>query len=346
MDRGIRVARWAVFAVILVAAGVMGRPAAAAEFYAGKTLDFMIGADVGGGHDIYARLLARHLPRYIPGSPAIVPKNLPGAGSGRAAAFIASVAPKDGTVIGAVFPGVVVGPLLEDRGQTLFDPTQFAYLATADSGTRVCATYQTSKVKTFADALQQKVILGATAAGGSTRDYAALLKNVAGMKVELVSGYKGTADILLAMERGEVDGICGWDWSSLRSQKSEWLRDGKLNLIVQMGLEPEADLTARGVPEVWTYVKDEEARRVVELVVSQQIFSRPYIAPPGTPAEQVKTLRAAFAATLQDKQLREEAEKLRLDITPSPGERLQEVVQKLYATPKNIVERAKEAIKP
>jgi tripartite-type tricarboxylate transporter receptor subunit TctC len=345
MDRRRFNARLGIAAALSVAAGCAA-PAAAADFYAGKTIDFVIGADVGGGHDIYARLIARHLPRHIPGNPAIVPKNMPGAGSGRAAAHIFSVAPKDGTTIGAVFPGVVINPLLEDRGQPLYDPTKFAYLATADSGTRVCATFHTSKVKTFEDALKENVILGATAAGGSTRDYVGLLKNTVGMKAELVSGYKGTADIQLAMERGEVDGLCGWDFSSLKSQKGDWLREGKLNILVQMGLEPEAELTKRGVPEVWKFVKDEDTRKVIELVISQQIFSRPYIAPPGTPAEQVKTLRAAFTAALQDKQLLEEAEKLRLDITPSPGERLQDVVQKLYASPKNIVERAKEAIKP
>jgi tripartite-type tricarboxylate transporter receptor subunit TctC len=339
-------APWRLAVAVTVAAAACAAPAAAADFYAGKTIDFVIGADVGGGHDIYARLLARHLPRYIPGSPAIVPKNLPGAGSGRAAAHIASVAPKDGTAIAAVFPGVVVGNLLEERPQTLFDPTKFEYLATADSGTRVCATFQTSKVKTFKDSQSQKVILGATAAGGSTRDYVGMLKNMLGMKAELVTGYKGTADILLAMERGEVDGLCGWDFSSLKSQKGDWLRDGKLNILVQMGLEPEAELTQRGVPEVWTFVKDEDTRKVIELVISQQIFSRPYIAPPGTPAEQVKILRAAFMAALQDKQLLDEAGKLRLDVTPSPGDRLQDVVQKLYATPKAIVDRAKEAIKP
>lgn len=338
--------RFAISLTGLLATTPAGSMASAADYYAGKTIELVIGADVGGGHDIYARLLARHLVRHIPGSPTIVPKNLPGAGSARAAGFIASVAPKDGTAIAAVFPGVVVGPLLDDRGQSQYDPTKLLYLATADSGTRICATFANSKTKTFEDALQQKTILGASAAGGSTRDYAALLKNTTGMKAEIVSGYKGTNDILLAMERGEVDGLCGFDWSSLKAQKPDWVRDKRLNLLVQLGLEPEPELTTLGVPEVWNFIKDEGTRKVVELVVSQQIFSRPYIAPPGTPDEQLKTLRAAFMATLKDKQLRDEAERLRIDISPFPGEKLQEIVERLYATPKAIVERAKEAIKP
>ena len=343
MKKDLKAVAWLVG---IMATGIVSLPAASADFYAGKTIEFVIGADVGGGYDIYARTLARHLPRYIPGNPTIVPKNLPGAGSGRAASQIASVAPKDGTSIGALFPGVIVAPLLEARTQANFDPTKLVYLASADSGTRVCATFHASKIKTFEDAQKQKTIVGASAAGGSTRDYAAFLKKLAGMQAEIVSGYKGTADILLAMERGEVDGICGQDWSSLKSQKPDWIRDNKLNLLVQMGIEPDAELSKKGVPEVWKFVKDDETRQVIELIVAQQIFGRPYIAPPGTPAEQVKTLRGAFMATMQDKQFLEEAEKARIDIAPSSGEKVQDVVLKLYAAPKNIVERAKDAIQP
>lgn len=335
-----------IWLVGLMAAGIVSSPAPAADFYAGKTIEFLIGADVGGGYDIYARTLARHLPRHIPGNPTVVPKNLPGAGSGRAASQIASVAPKDGTSIGALFPGVIVAPLLEARAQSTFDPTKLVYLASADSGTRICATFHTSKVKTFEDARKQKTILGASAAGGSTRDYAAFLKKLTGMQAEIVSGYKGTADILLAMERGEVDGLCGQDWSSLKSQKPDWIRDNKMNLLVQLGIEADPDLTQKGVPEVWKFVKDDETRQIIELIVAQQIFGRPYVAPPDTAPEQVKTLRAAFMATMQDKQFLEEAEKARIDITPSSGERVQDVVQKLYAAPKNIVDRAKDAIQP
>ena len=320
--------------------------ARAADFYAGKTIDLIIGGNAGGGYDTYARAFARHLRRHIPGNPTIVPKNMPGASSGRAAAHIATVAPRDGTVIGALFPGVIVAPLLEVRSQSVFDPTKVVYLASADSGTRICATHHTSKIKTFEDALKSKVILGASAAGGSTRDYAAFLKNLTGMKAEVVSGYKGTVDILLAMERGEVDGLCGLDWSSLKSQKPDWLRDKQINILVQTGLDPEPELTERGVPEVWKFVKDDETRQIIELIVAQQIFGRPYIAPPGTPAEQVKTLREAFMATLQDKEFLEEAEKARIDVTPSPGEKVQDMVLKLYASPKHVIERAKEAIQP
>jgi tripartite-type tricarboxylate transporter receptor subunit TctC len=344
MHRSLLRARLALCLAVLMAAAAS--PACAADFYAGKTIDLIIGGNAGGGYDIYARAFARHLPRYIPGNPSIIPKNMPGVSSGRAAAHIATVAPKDGTVIAALFPGVIVAPLLDVRSEALFDPTKVIYLASADSGTRVCATHVTSKIKTFEDAQKNKVIMGASAAGGSTRDYAAFVKNLTGVKAEIVTGYKGTVDIFLAMERGEVDGLCGLDWSSLKSQKPDWVRDNKINILVQTGLDAEPELTERGVPEVWKFVKDDETRQVIELIVAQQIFGRPYIAPPGTPPEQVKTLRDAFMAAMRDKQFLEEAEKARIDIAPSSGEKVQEVVLKLYAAPKHIVDKAKDAIQP
>jgi tripartite-type tricarboxylate transporter receptor subunit TctC len=333
-----------VISVIVLAFATAG-PAPAADYFAGKTIEFVAGSDVGGGYDIYTRAIARHIARHIPGSPAIVVKNMPGAGSARAAQYISAVAPKDGTSIGAVFPGVVMGPLLDERAERMFDPTKFTFIGTADSGTRVCATFQNSATKTFADALRQKTRMGSSALGASTRDYVVFKKKTAGASFDLVMGYKGTADILLAMERGEVDGLCGWDWSSVKSQRSEWLRDGKLNLLVQVGLEPDAELTRRNVPSLWSFIKSDDDRKAIELIVSQQQFQRPYIAPPGVPAEQAGTLRAAFDATMKDAQFLEDAAKTRIDINALSGAKVQELVEKIYATPKGVVDRAKELLK-
>ena len=327
----------------MVAAAV---PASAADFYAGKTIDFVIGADIGGGYDIYARLLARHLARHIPGNPAIVPKNQPGAASGRAAAFIYSVAPKDGTVIGAVFPGVVMGALLDDRAQPLFDPTKFQYLASAHNATRLCITHERSRIKTFEDAQRQKTIMGASAISGSTRDYANMHRKTGGAQFELVSGYKGSADILLAMERGEVDGLCGYDWTSLKSQRPDWVRSKTVNILLQTALEPEEELTRLGVPSIWSTIKSDDDKKAVELVIGQQMFGRPYLAPPGVPAEQIRTLRAAFAATMRDKEFLADAEKTRVDVVPTEGEKVQQSIERIYATPKHIAERAKELVRP
>jgi tripartite-type tricarboxylate transporter receptor subunit TctC len=329
-----------------VIACLMTAPAQAADFYAGKGIDFLVGGDVGGGYDIYARVVGRHLNRFIPGNPIVVIKNQPGAGSGRAATYLYGVAPKDGSVIGAVFPGVIMGPLLDDRAQALFDPTKFQYLGSADNATRVCISHQRSRVRSFDDTLKQKAIMGASAAGGSTRDYINMLKRATGSMFELVAGYKGTADIFLAMERGEVDGMCGLDWASLKSQRPDWVRDKTVNLLAQVNLEPEAELVRLGVPQIWNFIKSEDDKKAVELIIGQQVFGRPYLAPPGVSAEPIKILRAAFAATMQDKDFLADAERTRIDVVPTPGEKVQQLVERLYATPKATVERSKDLIKP
>jgi tripartite-type tricarboxylate transporter receptor subunit TctC len=331
---------------LAVAVTLMAHSASAAEYYAGKSIDLLIGAPPGGGYDIYARALARHYGRHIPGQPTIVSKNMPGAGSARAAGFISTIAPKDGTAIAGIMPGAVMGPLLDEKAEALFDPTKVNYLGTANNGTRVCVSRKNSKIKTFDDALTQKVAFGGVSTNDSTRDYGFLHKRTAGAQYDVVTGYSGTAEIALAMERGEIDGACGWDWSSFKSQRPDWLRDNKVNVLLQVGLEPNAELTRMGVPSVLKYVKNEEDRRVVELVISQQVFQRSYIAPPGLAAEPLETLRTAFDATMTDKQLLDDAERIRIDISALSGAKVQELVQKLYTTPKDIVAKARRAITP
>jgi tripartite-type tricarboxylate transporter receptor subunit TctC len=330
----------------LASAALVAGPAAAADYYSGKTIELVVGGDVGGGYDIYARAVARHLAGHIPGSPTIVVKNMPGAGSTRAGIYISSVAPKDGTSIGAMMPGAIIGPLLDDKPNLQFDPTKVLYVGTADSGVRVCATYGTSKIKTFEDAQKQKTVLGASSAGGATRDYAYLHNHTAGTKFEVVSGYKGTVDVALAMERGEVDGMCGWDWSSVKSQKSDWVSEKKVNVLAQVSLEPLDELTERGVPHIWKFVPKEDDRKVAELVVSQQVFQRSYIAPPQTPAEVLGILRTAFDATMKDPAFLADAEKIKISISPINGGKVQDLIARLYSTPKEFVERAKLVIKP
>ena len=243
-------------------------------------------------------------------------------------------------------PGAILDRILSDGAKANFDPSKFIYLASADSGTRVCVTGPNSKVKTFADAQTQKTVIGASAAGGSTRDYGAMLKNVAGGQFDIVSGYKGTADLFLAIERGEVDGMCGLDWSSLKAQRPDWLRDKKISILVQTALEEEAELTQMGVPAMWGFVKNDLDRKAAELVVSQQIFGRPYIVPPGTPDAQVKILREAFEKTFKDPEFLEDAKKSRIDIAPSSGQKVQDLVARIFASPPDVVERAKRIIQP
>jgi tripartite-type tricarboxylate transporter receptor subunit TctC len=333
-------------AITLAVASLAALPASAAESFAGKSIDLIIGAPPAGGYDIYARALARHIGRHIPGQPTIVSKNMPGAGSARAVGFISAQAPKDGTAIGAIMPGAVMGPLLDEKAEALFDPTKVLYLGTANNGTRVCVSWHKSAIKTFDDALSKKASFGGVSANDSTREYGLMHKKTSGAKYDVVSGYSGTAEIALAMERGEIDGACGWDWSSFKSQRPDWIKDKKVNILLQVALEPNAELTRMGVPSVFNYVKGEDDRKVVELIISQQVFQRSYIVPPGTPAETLGTLRAAFDATMSDKQYLEDAERIRIDISPLPGAKVQELVQKLYTTPRDVVARARQAITP
>ncbi len=335
-------------AAACLAAAIMLAPAVASagEYYAGKSIDLLIGAPAGGGYDIYARALARHYGRHIPGQPAIIPKNMPGAGSGRAAGFISTVAPKDGSAIAAIFPGAVMGPLLEEKAEALFDPTKVNYLGTANNGTRVCVARQGSKITTFDDALTQKASFGGVSTNNSTREYGYMHKKTTGAQYDVVSGYSGTAEIALALERAEIDGACGWDWASLKSQRPDWIREHKVNLLLQDGVEPNAELTSMRVPSGFKYIRSEADRKAVELVVSQQVFLRSYIAPPEISPELLAVLRAGFDATMKDPQFLEDAERLRIDVSPLPGAKVQEVVAKLYASPKDVVMRARQIIAP
>jgi tripartite-type tricarboxylate transporter receptor subunit TctC len=335
-----------VIAIVLAAAPLAAAPTQAQHYYAGKTVELLVGAPPGGGYDIYARAVARHLGRHIPGEPAIVVKNMPGAGSAKAAQYVAGIAPKDGTSIAGIMPGAIMGALLDDRTAPLFDPTKVRYLGTANSGVRVCVTLKGSKIANFADARTVKAKFGGSAPNDSTYEYGYLHKHTSGAIWDIVAGYRGTAEMALAIERGEIDGVCGWDWSSFKSQKPDWLRDNKANVLLQVSLDPHPELSKLGVPSVFQFVKNEADRKVVELIASQTVFHRSYIAPPETPPAQLEILRKAFDATMADKVFLADAEKSRLDIEPLSGAKVQEVVAKLYATPKDIVERARRAIRP
>jgi len=331
---------------ILAAVSMATAPAAGADYYAGKSIDLLIGAPPAGGYDIYARALARHYGQNIPGRPSIVAKNMPGAASGRAAGYLVNIAPKDGTVIAAIMPGAVMGPLLDEKAEVLFDPTTVQYLGTANNGTRVCVTHKNSKIKTFDDVLTQKAVFGGVSANDSTRDYGYMHKHTSGALYDVIAGYSGTNDIGLAMERGEIDGACGWDWASFKSQRPDWLRDNKVNVLLQVALEPNEELTRMGVPHIWKYVKTEENRKIVELIIGQQVFQRSYIAPPGITPEALAVLRASFDATMKDADYKTDADKLRIDISPLPGAAVQDIGIKLHTTPKDIVEKARAAIRP
>jgi tripartite-type tricarboxylate transporter receptor subunit TctC len=249
-------------------------------------------------------------------------------------------------VVVSVSPNAVLGRLL-DGNLSQYDPAKFQYLAGAERGTRLCMTFAHSKIRTFEDALRQRTVIGATSVGSPTREYAAMIKHATGAQFEIVSGYKGPPDLFLAMARGEIDGVCGLDWTALKSQQPDWLREKKLNLLIQAAIEPDPELAKLGVPVPWSYIKNDTDRRAVEVMVAfQQAFGKSYMTSPEVPAERVSILRKAFAAALVDKDLLAEAEKVRIEIVPQSGEDVQRVVQNAYASPPAVIERLRRIVEP
>jgi tripartite-type tricarboxylate transporter receptor subunit TctC len=315
---------------------------AVAQFYKGKQINLYVGSSAGGGYDTYARLLARRLGSYIPGNPTVVAQNMPGAGSNKLASYIYSMAPRDGTAIGAIFSGAILQPLLGDPVQ--HDPSRFIYLGNANNEVFLCLVRTDAPVQTFKDVLSRELIVGATNEGGSTRDFTAMLDNLLGARLRIVTGYPGSNEIMLAIERNEVQGACGFGWSSVAPQRARLLDSGLTRVLAQLATTGHPELNRMGVPLAIDFTKTEDDRKVMELVYSQLIFGRPFILPPGVPAERVGALRRAFMAALQDKDAVAEARGMQLDLDPLSGEAVQAEVTRVYGTPGRIVERAKQSL--
>lgn len=336
-----------VFAVAcFAAAGCTGAALgqdAVADFYRGKTVNITVGSAVGGGYDGYARLIARHFGRHIPGNPAIVVQNMPGAGSNRAASFVSIQAPKDGTAIAAIQPGAVLWPLLFNQ-PVQHDPSKLVSIGSINRDIYLCVIRSDAAAKTFQDTFSTEVIIGTAGEGAAIRDMPVVLVNLLGVRLRLVSGYAGSREILIAMERNEVQGICGIGWASISMQHTDWLKSGFARIIVQEDLKGEPEVTRMGVPLSIEFAKSQEDRQAMELIYSQGLFGRPYMLPPGVPPERVAALRKAFMATMADKEFVADAAKLKLELAAMTGEDMQTLVGKLYALPPKVIERAKQAL--
>ena len=313
------------------------------QFYRGKSIQLIVGSSPGGGYDTYARLIARHLGNAIPGNPSIVVQNMTGAGSNRAAGYVYGVAPKDGTVIGAIFPGPVLQPLLGEA-QVQHDPSKLVYLGNANSDVYVCFVRSDAPVKSFADVLKEELIVGASNEGGTTRDLPTMLNNLIGAKFRIVTGYAGSREITLALERGEVQAVCGIGWTGIQAMHPNWFSSGLIKVLVQLSVKGHPELNKMGVPRTIEFARSADERLVMELVYSQGVFGRPYVLPPGVPADRVAALRKAFMQAVADQRLLTEADRMRLDLEPMSGEDLQALVTRIYATPPHVVERARQAL--
>ena len=330
-------------ATSLCIAGTAAAQDAIADFYRGKTVRITVGSAVGGGFDGYARLVGRHFGKHIPGNPTVVVQNIPGSGSNKAASYVALQAPKDGTAIGAIQPGAVLHRLHSDQPLP-HDPAKFTMLGSAATGVYLCLFRSDAPVKTFAETFANEVVIGTSGEGASLRIMPVMLVNVLGVKLRLIGGYAGSNQILLAIERKEVHGMCGMSWSSISMQRGEWLRNGTLRPIVQEDLRGHPELNKQGVPLAISFAKTVEDRQVMEVIYSQNLFGRPYVLPEGVPAERVAALRKAFMATMRDPALVAEANKAGMELGERDGDEVQALVAKLYGLPASVIERTKRAM--
>jgi tripartite-type tricarboxylate transporter receptor subunit TctC len=308
--------------------------------FAGKNVTMIIGFGAGGGYDHWGRTIARHIGKHMPGKPNVVPQNMPGGGSFTAANYIYSVAPKDGSVLGIIARDAPLGPISGMAGAR-FDSLKITWVGTPTTETNVCFVHKRAKVQSFADLLKHELIIGNTGAGTGTYTYPKALNGLLGTKFKLVSGFKVSTDVLLAMERGEVDGLCE-SWDSAYGKRPEFFKNGTFKVLFQAGPTVEDEIKA---PSIFTLAKTAQQKVALEYLYAGQGIGRPFVAPSEMPADRVKMLRDAFTATVNDAEFRADAKKGKLDVNPSDGAKLEALIRRIYATPKNIVDQVAALIK-
>ncbi len=313
-----------------------------AEFYKGRNLELTIGYSVGGAYDLYARVIARHLAKHIPGNPTIIPKNMEGAGSLRLANWIYNVGAKDGTVFGTIGRGTAFDPLLGSKGAQ-FQADKFTWIGSANNEVSVCAAWKGSGIGKLEDVLSRELIVGGTGQAADTDQFPRVLNGVLGTKFKIVSGYPGGNDVTLAMERGEVKGRCGWSWSSVLATHKRWVDDKSIVILAQLSLSKHPDLP--DVPLIMDFAKTEDQQQIFKLIFARQVMGRPYLAPPGIPKDRAEALRKAFDDTMKDKEFLADAEKSQLEITPVGGAEVEQLVKDIYQTPKPLADKAAEFIR-
>lgn len=302
----------------------------------GKPIQMVVGSAPGGGYDTFARTIAPHMSRHLPGQPTIIIQNMPGAGSLLATNHLYNVAPRDGTVIGGLNPQLATEPLVRPE-RAKYDPRRMSWIGSALRETHVALAWHTSPIKSFDDLFSQELIVAGS--GGATDTFPNFLNILLNTKFKVVAGYKGTREGMLAMERGEATGNGGTTWASLKATQGQWLQEGKVRVILQYGLSKHPELA--NVPWIYDYAKTAEDRAAMNLVFARQEFGRPYAGPPDLPAPILALYRQAFDATMKDPAFLAEAEKRRLDLDPITGDQIQKLIDDLYSVSPAVVARVK-----
>jgi tripartite-type tricarboxylate transporter receptor subunit TctC len=340
-----RLPRTAVLGALLLAAATSAAAQSPEAFYRGKTVNLLSGNQPGGAYDAYARLLARHIGRHIPGEPLVVVQNMPGAASLVLANFLYSASARDGLTFGAVQRGMPLNPLYSSGSSAgRYDAARFTWIGSMSTETGVLLAMSRAGLRSFADLFDKELIVGAEGGGTSDSELFARLTNaVLGTRARIVTGYKGSADVLLAMEKGEVNGTFVGGWTGLREKASPWLATGDAKLLVQLAVRP--DPTFRDVPVILDYAHDERQRQVLQLAFTAQLWGRPYVAPPDLPPERARALRGAFQTTMRDPAFLAEARKMSFDIRPLSGEEMTGLIAGLYGLPPDIIQATREAFR-
>ena len=324
-------------AAAMLTLGIAGDAKAASsveKFYKGRNLDLIVGYNPGGGYDAYTRLIGRHMGRHIPGKPNLIVKNMGGAGSLKAANYFYNVAKKDGSVFGMFAGGIAIDALIGGK-KTRFDPRKFNWLGSVTESSSGCWAWHTSGFKNIKDARKKQMILGATSGGSSTGAWPRAANSFLGTKFRVVTGYKGSKGIVLAVERGEVQGLCGYFISSIRNVRPDWLRDKKVTMLYQEAKVRHPDFP--NIPTVFEFAKDEKTKQAFNLIFGWQVLGRPFTLPPGVPADRVAAMRKAFWDTMNDKKFLADGKKRRLKIEPRTWKQVQAYLDEAWKTPKSVV---------
>src|SRR5436190_1159180 len=333
---GFHLIRRFALAVLTLVPGSLCHAQAPAEFYKGRSIDLHIGTSVGGGYDAYGRMLARHMSKHMPGNPTIVPKNMEGGGGMRLANFLFNAAPKDGTTFAIFNRGTAFDPLLGSRAPQ-FEATRFNWVGSTNDEVSICATWHTTGVTTLAQLTTKELVVGATGPTGDTWQFPKIANGVLGTKFKIISGYPGGNDVDLAMERGEVQGRCGWSWTSVKATHRPWLDRKLINIVFQMGLSKHPDLP--DVPLVMDFAQNDEERAIFKLMFARQVMAWPFAAPPGVPQDRVAALRKAFTDTMKDSDFLADANKGNFEIRPVSGADIQKLIAEIYETPPAVAQK-------
>lgn len=337
--RGVSIAPLSV--LIVLSSGVPASTQTVEEFYRGRTVQIVVSSTAGGGYDAIARSFARHMPQHLAGAPTMVVKNMPGAGGITAANYVYNTAPRDGSLFASVHQGVPFQPLFGEK-QARYDPMKFSWIGNAASEVGVIFVWNTSKIQSLPDAQNRETVVAATDGGSTTAFTYRFMNGLVGTKFKIITGYPGSAESFLALEKGEVEGFFTM-WNSLKS-RGNLVKDKLVRVITQIALEPSPEL--EGIPLASTFVKNDDDRKAIDLAVAPNTLGRPYIAPPELPADRLAALRKAFVDTSKDAEFQADIKKQRLEVSVKTGEEALALLKRIYETPPDIAARVGALTKP